>query len=131
MLIYFYLFSIDDSGNNSSTWAPTIIDARTLAQSMGKTQVYGGTEVSVDKSNTVCFEEEPTLLGKSSFISYSVSGANQDPSEGKSSKSTSAMITKTPSSQNESSNFKSIDIVSAAFADAELDQFDPNDDGNI
>jgi hypothetical protein len=112
-------------GDRSATWSPMIVDARTLAQSMAETQNYDGQEVSVGEENSEC-----ALLMESGSISHSGSELKQDLSERRASKSTSTVITKKPSVHNHSSRFKPIDIVSAAFEHAELDQFDPSD-GNI
>ena len=124
------LLPTDENGDSSATWSPMIVDARTLAQSMAETQLYDGQEVSVSEENSESFEEGRALSMESGSISHSGSELKQDLSERRASKSTSMVITKNPSVHNHSSKFKPIDIVSAAFEHAELDQFDPSD-GNI
>ena len=120
----------DENGDSSTTWTPMIVNARTLAQSMGETQVHDGQDVSVGESNSESFEEERELMMEPSSISHPSSELKQDLSDRRTSKSASTVITKTTSVHTNSSKFKPIDIVSAAFADAELDQFDPSE-GNI
>ena len=109
----------DENGDSSETWAPVIIDTTTIAKRIDHKRIYGENAEFEDESN------KNSLEGNRALIAHSESEAQENLCTEDTSKiQHKVVITNTLGLHNNSSRHKPYDIVSAAFEDAELGQFE-------
>ena len=106
-----------------------IVDTRTLTTKTNETQLYNSATFSTEEDTTNSFEEGSSVLVESSSVSHSTPEFSLPVSETPASYSAPRALEKKSMVYNHST-FKPTDIVSAAFEQAELDQFGPGG-GNI
>ena len=106
-----------------------IVDTRTLTTKTNETHLYNSANFSTEEDTTNSIEEDSSIIVESSSISHSSPEFSLPVSETPASYSAPRALEKKSLVYNHST-FKPIDIVSAAFQDAELDQFGPGE-GNI
>jgi hypothetical protein len=115
-------FFPDENGDSSETWAPVIIDTTTITKRIKDKRIYRDNDGFEDKSN------KDSNKRNRSLIAHSKSKAQEDLCTEDTSKiKPKAVITNTLGLHKNSSRHKPYDIVSAAFEDAELGQFEQCD----
>ena len=119
---------IEENGDVSDTWKPLIVETSTLPQKTGQKLFSSGKEHNAIPVSSKAMKESSYLLHHSEVETVGNNISNK--TAARESSATSSMKT-IPNIHNNGAKPKPFDIVSAAFADAELESFDPSDGKNL
>ena len=117
---------MEENGDVSDTWKPLIVETSTLPQKTGQKLFSSGKEQNVIQVSSKTMKESSYLLHHSEVETFGNNISNK--TAARESSATPSMKTNI---HNNGAKPKPLDIVSAAFADAELESFDPSDGKNL
>ena len=119
---------MEENGDVSDSWKPLIVETSTLPQKTGQKLFSSGKEQNVIQVSSKTMKESSYLLHHSEVETVGNNVSNK--TAARESSATPSMKTIT-NIHNNGAKPKPFDIVSAAFADAELETFDPSDGKNL